>query len=44
MTTCDARVGMIFAERTTILLRALMLKESVTLLESRLGPDHREVS
>ena len=43
MTTRDARVGMEFAKRTTIILGALTLKESITLLEARLGIDHSDV-
>ncbi len=43
MKTRDARVGMEFTKRTTILLGALTLKKSITLIESRLGADHSEV-
>jgi hypothetical protein len=42
MTTRDARVGMEFAKRTTIILGALTLKESITLLETRLGIGHSD--
>lgn len=38
MTTRDARVGMEFAKQTTVFLSALTIKESISLLDTRLGP------
>jgi hypothetical protein len=43
LTTRDARIGMEFSKRKTIFLGALTLKESMTLLDTRLGPDHSYV-
>lgn len=42
LTTRDARVGMEFAKRTTITLGALTTEESLALLKTRLGADHRD--